>query len=269
MIKSNVNNKVSDLNKFKKYVKYSMEAFGFNPLKILLLKQYPKFISHCRRFEMMNGKITSMYPILSDYTDVAGTAKGHYFHQDLLVAQFVYLSNPTRHIDIGSRIDGFVAHIASYRKIEVMDVRDLNNTGHRNIVFLKSDLMDNKDIQPDITDSISCLHAIEHFGLGRYGDNIDPDGHIKGFNNILKMLNKNGILYISFPIGKSNQVCFNAHRIFSPKDIFNWSKGDSELQLMRFDYVDDSGDIHINVDLTNNIIEVNYGCGIYTFKKIK
>jgi hypothetical protein len=105
--------------------------------------------------------------------------------------------------------------------------------------------------------------------LGRYGDNLDPEGHIKGFNNIVKMLKKNGVLYISFPIGKSNQVCFNAHRIFTPKDIFNWSKEETKLELLRFDYVDDAGDIHNNVDLASNKIDVNYGCGIYTFKKIK
>jgi hypothetical protein len=29
-------------------------------------------------------------------------------------------------------------------------------------------------------DSLSCLHALEHFGLGRYGDPIDPRGHEKG-----------------------------------------------------------------------------------------
>jgi hypothetical protein len=162
MIKSD-NDKTSNIKKIlKRLIKsfiYILGKFGFYPAKILLLRLYPKYISHYREFERLNGKITSKQPILDDYTDVAGTASGHYFHQDLLVASFIYLSNPTRHIDIGSRIDGFVAHVAGYRKIEVMDVRDLNNIGHQNITFIKSDLMDNKDVQLGITDSISCLHA--------------------------------------------------------------------------------------------------------------
>ena len=38
------------------------------------------------------------------------------------------------------------------------------------------------------SDSISCLHAIEHFGLGRYGDPVDVLGHVKALDNIRKAL---------------------------------------------------------------------------------
>jgi|TARA_B110000037_G_scaffold217911_1_gene279885 hypothetical protein len=55
-------------------------------------------------------------------------------------------------------------------------------------------------------DSLSCLHTLEHFGSGRYGDKIDPVGHIKGFQNLVKMLKKNGILYISFPISNVSKI---------------------------------------------------------------
>ena len=103
-----------------------------------------------------------------------------------------------------------------------MDVRDLKGTGHENISFIKADLMNKDSAQNNITDSISCLHAIEHFGLGRYGDPVDPDGHIKGFNNILRMLKPGGNLYMSFPIANHNEVHFNAHRVFHPQDIFTW-----------------------------------------------
>ena len=226
-----------------------------------------KFVSQYRLFKKLGGSITHNYPILSDYVAQAGSASGHYFHQDLLVASFIHNSNPTRHIDIGSRIDGFVAHVASFRKIEVMDVRQLKSTGHQNISFLQADLMDQNNIRPNITDSISCLHAIEHFGLGRYGDPLDPNGHIKGFNNILRMLQPNGTLFISFPIGKINAVHFNAHRVFHPHDIFTWSDQNSKLDLVRFDYVDDEGNLHQNVDLMSKDLDVTYGCGIYTFRK--
>jgi hypothetical protein len=45
-------------------------------------------------------------------------------------------------------------------------------------------------------DSISCLHALEHFGLGRYGDRLDPNGHETGFLKLLDML-KPGAGFIS------------------------------------------------------------------------
>jgi hypothetical protein len=122
------------------------------------------------------------------------------------------------------------------------------------------------DNKKEITDSISCLHAIEHFGLGRYGDKLDPNGYIAGFNNILKMLKPKGIMYISFPISRNNQTHFNAHRIFSPKDIFEWPYIKNQVTLMRFDYVDDLGNLHKDADI-EQIMDVNFGCGIFTLIK--
>lgn len=220
-----------------------------------------------RRFQQLGGVVTHHFPILSDYDDQAGTASGHYFHQDLLVASLIHKDNPQRHIDIGSRIDGFVAHVASFRRIEVLDVRDLGDTGHDNISFIQANLMEEANANEAVTDSISCLHALEHFGLGRYGDPLDPQGHIKGFKNIVRMLQSGGTLYISFPIGQSNEVHFNAHRVFDPEEIFKWIEQDNLLSLVRFDYVDDQGSLHKVEDPRSNRPSVSYGCGIYTFKK--
>ena len=241
---------------------------GFEHRRTLSLRNLPEFFSHRKLFARNGGKITHNYPILTDFSNSAGTAKGHYFHQDLLVANFINKSNPTRHIDIGSRIDGFVAHVAAFRKIETVDIRPLHNTAHSNIKFLQKDVMKDDDSEPEITDSISCLHAIEHFGLGRYGDPIDPKGHIQGFNNILKMLKVGGTLYISFPIGIANEVHFNAHRVFKADDIFSWTDDSVGLELLRFDYVDDGGDLLLNVPIESALSNISYGCGIYTLKKL-
>lgn len=229
--------------------------------------QHRRYLGEREEFARLGGVITHDHPILEDYEEQAGTATGHYFHQDLLVASFVHQRNPERHIDIGSRIDGFVAHVASFRRIEVMDVRELASTGHRNIAFIKADLM-NRDSAPDaIADSISCLHAIEHFGLGRYGDPLDPDGHRKGFDNMVRMLKPEGMLYISFPIGRSNEVHFNAHRVFEPRDIFTWSAQAAALELVRFDCVDDAGNLHLDVPIRSTAFNLVHGCGIYSFRK--
>jgi hypothetical protein len=128
--------------------------------------------------------------------------------------------------------------------------------------------MEAGNAQRSITDSISCLHAIEHFGLGRYGDPIDPNGHKKGFNNILRMLKLGGTLYISFPIANRNEVHFNAHRVFHPKDVFTWAENPWSIKLRRFDYVDDAGALRRDIDIENDRVEVVYGCGIYTFEKL-
>lgn len=219
-----------------------------------------------REFTNNGGKIDFIYPIWSDLSASAGTNKGHYFHQDLLVASLISQSNPNRHIDIGSSISGFVAHVAAFRKIEVMDIRPLEASVHKNIQFSKLDLM-SELTEREVTDSISCLHAIEHFGLGRYGDPINPNGHLIGFKNMISLLKKNGTLYISFPITTSKtRVVFNAHRVFNYLEILSW-RGSEGLVLSRFDVVDDQGDLTMNQDINSTMIEMNHGCGIYTFLK--
>jgi hypothetical protein len=240
---------------------------GFDARRFIALRYYPRYLSQLYRFKKLGGKVSNKYKILTDYDDQAGSTKGHYFHQDLLVAQLIYNNKPNRHIDIASRIDGFVAHVASFRSIEMMDLRDMDEPKIKNIKFLKKNLMIKSDVDKEITDSISCLHTIEHFGLGRYGDTIDPVGYVKGFNNIIRMLKPDGRLYISFPIGKKNEVHFNAHRIFHPKDIFNWCEQNNTLFLERFDYIDDFGNLNQNISLDD--VDVTFGCGIYTFKKNK
>jgi Caenorhabditis protein of unknown function, DUF268 len=242
---------------------------GTDPRRITALRNYPNYRAQYRQFRKLGGTITHRYPILTDYDAEAGSASGHYFHQDLLVASFIHDKNPERHVDIGSRIDGFVAHVASFRKIEVIDIRTLDSIGHPNISFIKADLMDEEGTQVEMTDSLSCLHAIEHFGLGRYGDPLDPGGHLKGFNNIVRMLKPGGTLYISFPIGMANEVHFNAHRVFHPRDIFGWPVGQGSLKLQRFDFVDDRGSLHREVDVKAIDLDVSYGCGIYTFEKLR
>ena len=79
------------------------------------------------------------YPCLGDRFDESGSAKGHYFHQDFLVARKVFSNNPDVHVDVGSRIDGLITHIASFRKIEVFDIRPLS-TPIPNVTFTQADL---------------------------------------------------------------------------------------------------------------------------------
>lgn len=64
---------------------------------------------------------------------------------------------------------------------------------------------------------------MEHLGLGRYGDEIDPEGNLKGFANLVNLVSKNGLLYLSFPVSRNPRVEFNAHRVLSPKEIFDRS----------------------------------------------
>jgi hypothetical protein len=211
------------------------------------------------------GKI---YPILDERTSEGGTLRGHYFHMDLLVAQKVYQNSPFRHIDIGSRTDGFVAHVASFREIEIFDIRHTESSVG-NIKFRQANLMELPSELIDSCDSVSSLHAIEHFGLGRYGDPINSDGHLHAIDNIKNILKTGGKFYFATPIGKHQRIEFNAHRVFSLAYLIPILQ--SSFTIESFSYVDDAGELIVNADLTietiNNSFNCTYGCGIFVLKK--
>lgn len=121
----------------------------------------------------------------------------------------------------------------------------------------------------DYCDSISCLHALEHFGLGRYGDKIDYRGHLKGWQNIYNVLKRNGKLYFSVPIGEQ-RIEFNAHRVFSLTYLLKMIN--DRYQIDSFSYVNDAGDLIKNAELRNESIKKNfschYGCGIFELTKL-
>jgi hypothetical protein len=227
---------------------------------IIGLRNLPRYLCDMLRWR---GKITSLYPILTDYKADAGKSSGHYFHQDLLVAGFIYQANPPEHIDVGSRIDGFVAHVASFRPITIMDIRPMPPSPHPHIRFHQHDLMKPFSAADKTYPSISCLHAIEHFGLGRYGDPMNPSGHMIGFKNLTDMLSPGGVMYISFPIAAREKVEFNAHRAFTPGGLFQWLPNFNDIYtLERFDFVDDAGDLHTQKQITDVPKDLEFGCGI-------
>jgi SAM-dependent methyltransferase len=241
---------------------------------LIYLKNLPAFLKGYREIKKQAGQnetffpFGKLYPCLEDADSESGVASGHYFHQDLLVSGRVFKNNPVKHVDIGSRIDGFVAHVASFREIEVLDIRELSNT-ISNVHFRQADLIDKNFELQDYCDSVSCLHALEHFGLGRYGDAIDYSGHLAGWKNIYKMLAKGGKLYFSVPVGPQ-RIEFNAHRVFSIKYLLDLIG--NNYRIDSFSYVDDKGNLHSNVALEKKSIDNNfschYGCGIFELTKI-
>jgi hypothetical protein len=66
--------------------------------------------------------------MLLDYSSQAGVAGGHYFFQDLWAARKIFAVHPEKHFDIGSRIDGFVAHVLSFMAVSMMDIRPLTTS---------------------------------------------------------------------------------------------------------------------------------------------
>ncbi len=238
-------------------------------------KDLPYYLRCLRVYRSQPGagparfKFGRLSPCFGDRFTKSGVARGQYFHQDLLVARRVFLNQPVRHVDIGSRIDGFVAHLASFRQVEVLDIRELEAL-IPNVSYTQCDIMG--ALPPSLSnycDSISCLHALEHFGLGRYGDPVRYDGYEVGFRNIHKILQPGGKFYFSVPIGPQ-RVEFNAHRVFALDFLVPWVE--SLYRIDRFSYVDDRGDLHEDAPLPaaarKDNYGCNYGCGIFELAKL-
>ena len=118
-------------------------------------------------------------------------------------------------------------------------------------------------------DSLSSLHALEHFGLGRYGDPLKYNGHLLGLNNLHQILKKGGKLYLSVPIGPQ-RIEFNAHRVFSVGYLLDNFAG--RYVIDQFSFVDDCGDLHENTPITDTGLKHNFGCtfgcGIFEMTKL-
>ncbi len=232
------------------------------------LPAYLRDLARLRSGERAGFPIRRLYPCLGDRFEGAGNVSEHYFYQDWWVARRIFERAPRRHVDVGSRIDGFVAQVAAFREIEVFDLRPLA-LDVPTIRFRQVDLMQRHPELDGCCDSLSSLHALEHFGLGRYGDAIDPRGHERGLEGLHHLLEPGGRLYLSVPIGEQ-RIEYNAHRVFAVRTLLALFAG--RFQVETFSFVDDANRFHPGVALAAAEVErdfgCHYGCGIFELVKV-
>ena len=101
----------------------------------------PRYTRDLLRFRANYAGKLEWVPCLHDWHEEGGATKNEYFWQDLLIARKIFAAKPEKHVDIGSRVDGFVAHVASFREIEVFDIRPIT-TSIPGVIFKQADLMD-------------------------------------------------------------------------------------------------------------------------------
>ena len=168
-----------------------------------------------------------------------------------------------KHFDIGSRLDGFISHCLVFCKVIMLDIRPLG-IKIPNLEFIQADCTDMRNIKSNSINSISSLHAIEHFGLGRYGDPIDPYGYKKAIDEIKRVIKKKGNIYFSVPIGKQRME-FNAHRVFNPLYVLELFRG---FKLVEFSAVDDDNNF-IEFSDPKKFVNSQFSCGLFHFKKVE
>lgn len=214
-----------------------------------------------------NFKINTnnLWPIITDKYALAGTIK-NYFWQDLWAAKLIVNSRINKQFDIGSRIDGFIAHLlAAGIDVTMIDIREFpEKIG--GLYTIVDDATYLRQIPDNSIESMSALCSLEHFGLGRYGDPIDPEACFKCFDNIQKKIIKGGHLYISVPVGKE-RVEFNAHRVFYASTIIECF---SSMELLEYSCTAE-GKMEYNVDIhkyDQDTHNGDYRYGLFHFKKI-
>ena len=202
--------------------------------EVKYIQGLPKIKKDLMKYESLNKRKNFVYKkkyrwFIDESVEAAGTTSSYYW-QDLWAAAKIIENRPKVHYDIGSRIDGFIAHLqASKIQTNLIDIRPLNNTLPY-VGFTQADATSLKGIPDNSISSISALCSLEHFGLGRYGDPIDPEACFKAFQSIQRVLEGGGYCYISVPIGREH-VEFNAHRIFYAQTIID---AFSECELVEF-----------------------------------
>lgn len=241
---------------------------GFQPLVLYRsIRNFPTYVRDLRTYKKLNHSPTlrfrlgEAFPILTDMQEAAGSTGGHYFHQDLWAARKIFQRRPQQHLDVGSRIDGFIAHLLPFMPVTVVDIRPITSD-IEGLTFLQDDASELRNFADASVDSISTLHAAEHFGLGRYTDPVDPDACFKFMRALQRVLAPGGRLYFSVPVGRE-RVAFNAHRIFSPQTIL---ENFAQLELVSFSFVGDDGSIYEDQDPAA-MPRSEMACGLFEFTR--
>lgn len=180
-----------------------------------------------------NVSFLNIYPCLHDKNSQSQSGKGEYFYQDVWAVREIVKSGVKKHIDIGSRIDGFAAFLSCFINVDYIDIRK-PECKLKNFNEIEGSIL-SLPYDDSAIESLSSLHVLEHIGLGRYGDPIDPNGTEKAVKEMSRVLKKGGKLYIGVPCGTA-RVEYNANRVFDPDKIVGLFNNEN-LELINFSIV--------------------------------
>lgn len=226
------------------------------------IRSYPFFLRSWRAYSRLPGaeplRFRDSHPCVLDRVPTT-PYDPHYFHQAVWATERILRMEPEEHVDVGSEVN-YVGMLSAIVPVTFVDIRPLPVELPR-LCSLRGDLLGLPFDDASVL-SISCLHVAEHIGLGRYGDELAPDGTRRACAELARVLAAGGSLYFSLPVGRP-RVCFNAHRVHTPAQIVSYFPG---LELKEFSVVDDHYELLIDADL-DATADLNYGCGLFWFRR--
>lgn len=220
------------------------------------LKEFRQFKSRGnQRFEVA---FKDIYPCITDKLRTT-PFDHHYIYHPAWAARILSKTKPEYHVDFSS-ILYFGTIVSAFIPVKFYDYRpaDIQLSGWQGgfADLCKLDLPDNS------FPSVSCMHTVEHIGLGRYGDPLDPAGDIRAIDELIRITAPGGDILFVTPVGRE-RIEFNAHRIYayqSVVDLFH------NCQLKEFALIPDAGGLLENAD-PSLVAQQEYGCGCFWFKK--
>jgi SAM-dependent methyltransferase len=224
------------------------------------ISEYFRFrkLSRAGGKERLEMRWADIYPFLRERTSIT-YFDHHYIYHPAWAARVVAQIKPVKHVDISSSLT-FCTMISAFVPTDFYDYRPAN-LSLSGLECNHGDLMQLPFPNSSVP-SLSCMHVVEHIGLGRYGEPIDPDGDLKAIAELKRVLASGGSLLFVTPVGRP-RLRFNAHRIYSADQIHSYFQG---LLVKQFVLIDDHG--HYLPDCGMEYVDrQNYGCGCWWFTK--
>ncbi|MCO8120559.1 DUF268 domain-containing protein [Stieleria sp. TO1_6] len=226
-------------------------------------RDYQQFQRSSQSTSRQSAQWADRYPCLEDRTANTGFDR-HYIYHTAWASRVLAKLRPEKHIDISSSLY-FVSNVSAFVPMEFYDYRPAN-LKLDNLVGRQADLQD-LPFEDNSVESLSCMHVVEHVGLGRYGDPIDAEGDLKAMQELQRVIAPGGSLLFVTPVGRP-RVCFNAHRVYSYDQIL---ESFSDLELNEFALIpDDTEKGGLMVDPDPAIVsQQSYGCGCFWLRRAR
>lgn len=211
-----------------------------------------------KRFQV---PFSAVMPVLFENTPFT-RFDAHYVYHTSWAARKVQEIGAPYHTDISSSLY-FSSIVSAFVPVKFYDYRpaklNLSNLSSETANLTKL------HFEADSLMSVSCMHTVEHVGLGRYGDPVQPEGDIVAAKELSRVVARGGSLLFVVPVGKP-KIQFNAHRIYSYKMVLEMFP---ELTLKEFSLIPDNA---IDKGIIYNATEEQsnrqvYGCGCFWFVK--
>lgn len=233
---------------------YPRPLIGF----IYLPRFFSQWFKYSRNAAGQKVGLLDSQPCLGDWSTHT-PFDAHYFYQGAWLARKIAHTKPNGHVDIGSSVLT-MSIISAVVDVIFLDYRTLK-AKLPGLTSISGSIL-SLPFKDNSVSSLSCLHVIEHIGLGRYGDPLDPEGSLKAAVELQRIIGSGGRLFLSLPIGRE-RICFNAHRVHAPATVLEMFP---RLRLVEFSYVDDRGQFH-EAQSVHAAGELEYGCGLFQFEK--